>query len=333
MHCYTAVCNTAGIVAPVYEYPQTAGDCSITGGFRYRGALSPGLRGTYIYGDYCNGRIWGLEWNGTAWSNRLLLASGFLLTTFGEDEAGEVYVADANTGTVRRIEGSTAPRFSAAAVTNAASFLPGMVAGSFATAFASGVRDTPGSQVADRLPLPQNVGGVTVTVAGIGAPVYAVSNTGGTEQVSFQVPWTVAGRASASVVIARDGNPSAAVDVPMLSIQPGVYTSGGQAIVVRAADYALRAPRGDYVFVYASGLGPVSNQPTDGAGGPLSPLAGTTAPVAVTLAGMPCEVQYAGLAPGFAGVYQVNFRIPANIPGGMQDLTVGNSPAVKVSVE
>jgi uncharacterized protein (TIGR03437 family) len=333
LHCYTAGCSTANLTPPVFEYTHTSGACSVTGGFRYRGALSPGLRGTYVYGDYCNGRIWGLEWNGSAWSNRLLLASGFLITTFGEDEAGEIYVSDANTGTVRRIEGSTAPRFSPAAVTNAASFVSGMVAGSFATAFAAGVRDATGSLVAPQLPLPQSLGGVTVTVAGVGAPVYAVSNVGGAEQVTFQVPWSVAGRNSAAVVIARDGNASASVDVPVLASQPGVFTSGRQAIVVRAADYSLRAPKGDFVFVYASGLGPVSNQPADGAGGPASPPAGTTATVPVTLAGVPCEVQYAGLAPGFVGVYQVNFRIPSSIPSGVQDLTVGGAPAVKVAVE
>lgn len=333
MHCYRAGCSTTGLVAPVFEYSHTSAACSITGGFRYRGALSSGLRGTYIYGDYCNGRIWGLEWNGTAWSNRLLLASGFLITSFGEDEAGEVYVADANTGTVRRIEGSTAPRFSAAAVTNAASFVSGMVAGSFATAFASGVRDAPGSLVASQIPLPQSVGGVGVTVAGIAAPVYSVANVNGTEQVTFQAPWSVAGRTSAAVVITRDGNASASADVPVMASQPGVFTSGGQAIVVRASDYTLRAPKGEFVFVYASGLGPVFNQPADGAGGPSAPPAGTTATVAVTLAGAPCEVQYAGLAPGFVGVYQVNFRIPAGVPSGLQDLVVGGSPPVKVAVE
>jgi uncharacterized protein (TIGR03437 family) len=87
------------------------------------------------------------------------------------------------------------------------------------------------------------------------------------------------------------------------------------------------------VFVYVSGLGSVFNQPADGAGGPSSPLAGTTSTVAVTLAGVSCEVQYAGLAPGFVGVYQVNFRVPAGTASGQQDLSVGSSPAVKVAVE
>jgi len=143
----------------------------------------------------------------------------------------------------------------------------------------------------------------------------------------------VAGRTAAAVVITRDGNASSPVDVPIAAMQPGVYTGNGQAIVVRAADYTLRAMKGDNVFVYVSGLGAVSNQPADGAGGPASPLAAAMTDVQVTLGGLACEVQFAGLAPGFTGVYQVNFRIPAGIASGLQDLVVNGSPAVKVAVE
>jgi uncharacterized protein (TIGR03437 family) len=330
LHCYTSGCSMQGITMPVAEYSHTAAACSITGGFRYRGS-SPGLQGAYIYGDLCNGMIWALEWTGSAWANRTLLASGYSITTFGEGENGEVYVANANTGSIYRIEGPRAPHFTAASVTNAASFATGMVAGSLVTAFVSGVRDTTGATVADRVPLQTNLGGVTVTVAGVAAPVYSVSNLNGQEQVSFQAPWSTAGRSTATVQIARDGLLSLPVEVPVQPVQPAVYTSNGSAIVVRNGDYTLRAPKGDYVFVYASGLGPVDNQPADGAAFP--GLAPTKTAIAVTLAGMPCEVQYAGLAPGFVGVYQVNFRIPANVPGGLQDLIVAGSPPVKVAVE
>jgi uncharacterized protein (TIGR03437 family) len=333
MHCFTAGCSMQGLTLPIAEYSHVEGACSITGGFRYRGNLSPGLRGTYIYGDFCNGRIWGLEWTGSAWASRVLLASTFNITTFGEDEAGEVYVADAKAGTIYRIEGSRAPRFNAASVTNSASFAGGMVGGSLATAFAAGVRDAAGVSVAAQVPLPGSLGGVSVTVAGIAAPVYAIANVSGQEQVTFQVPWESAGHTSAPVVITRDGNASAAVDVPVSATEPGVYADSGQAIVVRAADYTLRAPKGDFVFVYVSGLGPVSNQPRNGEGGPAGPLASTTTPVTVTLGGLPCEVQYAGLAPGLVGVYQVNFRIPAAVASGPQDLVVNGSPPVKVAVE
>jgi len=105
--CFLApgLCSSAGLVLPVAEYDHAAGDCSVTGGYVYRGN-NPSLQGTYLYGDFCSGRIWGLRRNGAAWENRLLLDSTLLISTFGEDEAGELYVADYGTGTLYRI---TAP--------------------------------------------------------------------------------------------------------------------------------------------------------------------------------------------------------------------------------
>ena len=225
MHCYTAGCQPTGVTLPVAEYTHAAGGCSITGGFVYRGRLSPGLRGMYLYGDYCSGRIWGLERQGGIWNNRQLLASGFGITTFGEDEAGEIYVANAGNGTIHRIEGSRAPRFTAEGVVNAASFAAGMVAGSLATVFAAGVRDDEGSLIAPQVPLPGELGGVSVSVAGIVAPVYSISNLNGQEQMSFQVPFGVAGRSTAPLVVTRSGQASPSVDVPVAAVQPGVYTT------------------------------------------------------------------------------------------------------------
>src|SRR5215831_306105 len=209
MHCFKSGCQTTGLVLPVAEYTHADG-CSVSGGFVYRGNLSPGLRGIYLYGDYCSGRIWGIERQGSTFNNRLLLSTAFGITTFGEDEAGEMYLADASKGTIYRIEGSRAPRFGPAGVVNPASFASGMVAGSLATVFAAGVR---------------------VTVDGIAAPVYSLSNVNGQEQLSFQVPWAIAGRSQAALVIIRDGQASSAVNVPVIAIQPGVYASDGtQAI-------------------------------------------------------------------------------------------------------
>ena len=253
-----------GITMPVVEYTHVSGGCSITGGFVYRGRVSPGLRGNCIYGDYCSGRIWGLERQGSSWSNRQLLASGFGITTFGEDEAGEIYVANAGNGSIHRIEGSRAPRLSAAGVVNTASFAAGMVPGSLATAFAAGVRDDPGSSLAAQVPLKPDLDGVSVTVGGIAAPVYSVSNVNGQEQVSFQVPFGVAGRSTAPVVVTRDGQASTAVEVPVAAVQPGVYTAGGTvAIAVHVSDNTLATAAspltaGEYAFVYVSGLGTVS---------------------------------------------------------------------------
>jgi uncharacterized protein (TIGR03437 family) len=164
-----------------------------------------------------------------------------------------------------------------------------------------------------------------------------VANVNGQEQVNFQVPFEIRGRTAAEVIVTRDGASSAAASVSVADLQPGVFSG----VVVHNADFTLATPAqplvaGEYAFVYAAGLGSVSNQPATGAASPSSPPAATLEPVRVSIAGVPCLVTFAGLAPTFVGVYQVNFQVPANLPGGSQDLTVtiatATSPAIRVSV-
>jgi glucose/arabinose dehydrogenase len=98
----TPGCSSAGLTLPVMEYDHVNGNCSVTGGYVYRGSNAT-LQGTYLYGDFCSGRIWGLRRNGTVWENRLLLTSTLQVSTFGEDESGELYVADYAGGGIFRI--------------------------------------------------------------------------------------------------------------------------------------------------------------------------------------------------------------------------------------
>ena len=340
LHCYVPGCSLTGITLPVAEYSHSLG-CSVTGGFVYRGNASPGLRSLYLYADYCSGRIWALERRGSVWVNQELLNTKLAIRTFGEDETGEIYLGVEN-GTIFRIEGSSAPRLHPAAVTNAASFITGLSPGSLATAFAAGVLDNQGIAGAERIPLPSSIQGVSITVDGVTAPVLSISNVNGQEQLNFQVPFEISKRAMASVVVTRGEASSAAVTIPVFELQPAIYTTDRtQAIVLHNVDFSLANASqplvaGESAVVYAAGLGTVTNQPANGSAALSSPLSATLTAVSMTLAGLPCEVQFAGLAPGFVGVYQVNFRVPANAPPGSQDvvLTAGpaSSPAVKVAV-
>ena len=167
-----------------------------------------------------------------------------------------------------------------------------------------------------------------MTVDGVPAPILAVANQKGVEQVNFQVPWEMAGRTQAQVIVTRDGVPSAAVSVVVLANQPGVFTWDGVAgVAVHNVNYTpvtQFAPleAGEFAFVYAEGIGPVSNQPVTGTGSPGGPLASAQSGVQIRIAGMPCEVPFAGLAPGFVGLYQLNFRVPPGLPSGLQSLVV-----------
>ncbi|MBK7973270.1 MAG: PQQ-dependent sugar dehydrogenase [Deltaproteobacteria bacterium] len=91
----TPACGSAAYTAPLLDYDHGQG-CSVTGGFVYRGGQIPALVGTYLYSDFCAGSIWGAKRGpGGAYTTATLApATGLSIATFGEDAAGEVYVAD-----------------------------------------------------------------------------------------------------------------------------------------------------------------------------------------------------------------------------------------------
>jgi glucose/arabinose dehydrogenase len=92
--CYDppTMCNTQGLELPIAEYDHSLG-CSVTGGYVYRGRQFPALIGHYLFGDYCSGRIWSLTEDPQGrWTMRQLIDSPFSISSFGEDEQGELYV-------------------------------------------------------------------------------------------------------------------------------------------------------------------------------------------------------------------------------------------------
>ena len=87
-HCFNPAsnCNDGSLTLPVIEYSHATGDCSISGGYRYRGASSPDLSGIYFYADFCTGKIWGAtETSPGEFSSELISDTGFSITAFGED--------------------------------------------------------------------------------------------------------------------------------------------------------------------------------------------------------------------------------------------------------
>jgi hypothetical protein len=104
MHCYGAsTCNMTGLTLPIAEYSHQLG-CSVTGGFVDRGAIAE-LRGVYLYADYCNGRIWGIRYQGgRVVAQAQVGGAGFSVSSFAQDRAGEVYVLQyASAGGIYRI--------------------------------------------------------------------------------------------------------------------------------------------------------------------------------------------------------------------------------------
>ena len=105
--CYQSdSCNIEGLVRPVAEYDHAGGNCAVTGGYVYRGTLSPGLWGTYVYADYCSGRFWGLRVTEEGVENRFFFQrAGALFSSFGEDEQGEIYIVSLESSALYRVVG------------------------------------------------------------------------------------------------------------------------------------------------------------------------------------------------------------------------------------
>jgi len=109
-------CNYPEYIMPVWEYANAGAECSITGGYVYRGINVPELTGKYIYGDYCSNKIWALEYDGiNPPTNQLLLTATGGLSSFGIDENNELYLTSFNgniyrfTPTVTSIEVDNKP--------------------------------------------------------------------------------------------------------------------------------------------------------------------------------------------------------------------------------
>lgn len=109
-------CNAPGLTIPIHDYDSTQSDCSVTGGYVYRGASIPEINGTYFFGDFCTGKIWSFRWNGTNLTefqdrtSELVPNIGSInnISSFGEDAAGEIYIVD-HDGEIFKILPDTPP--------------------------------------------------------------------------------------------------------------------------------------------------------------------------------------------------------------------------------
>jgi uncharacterized protein (TIGR03437 family) len=192
-------------------------------------------------------------------------------------------------------------------------------------------------------PLPTTLGNVNVMFNGISAPLSLVSPTGSFPFINAQIPFELltAGQTSAtvSVAVTVNGFVSVSQPVPVMQAAPGIFTippnGQGNAILVfldptdQTARIAAPAsasigyptgpiPRGQGGFFYATGLGNMTPPVVDGDGGLGPPVATHTAnatPI-VLIGGITAAVQYAGQAPGYPGVNQINIIVPSNAPTG-----------------
>jgi len=244
------------------------------------------------------------------------------------DGAGNFFIADSGNDRILYSPGSSSPFrpvINAGGLVNAASYTSPLTPGGIASLFGFNLADSP---AVAGLPLPSVLGGVTLKVNGVAAPLFFASPN----QINFQVPWEVLGQTQAAITVTAGGLTSLSQTVK-LATSPALFSidsrGSGQGAILIANSDTVAAPlgsipgrntrpaiRGEFLSIFCTGLGNVANRPASGAPPSAAALASTTLTPSVTIGGAPAPVAFSGLAPGFVGLYQVNVQVPDNAPKG-----------------
>ncbi|HTS46288.1 MAG TPA: Ig-like domain repeat protein, partial [Bryobacteraceae bacterium] len=228
--------------------------------------------------------------------------------------SGDNSYAGASASLVINVSASTSTTPSITYLTNGASFRQSYAPGMVLTIFGSGL--APSTWSAATVPLPAQLAGVSVTINGLGAPLYYVSSS----QLNVQIPYEVPVNAQVSLQVTNNGHTASSAFTTQAAA-PGIFTDATGALVP-----AKSASIGQVISLYMTGQGAVS--PTIPTGE--APLLGTSdtnlpAPlqfVIVTVGGVPAQTQFIGIPPTLVGVTQINFVVPTGLAPGTQAVVV-----------
>ncbi len=235
------------------------------------------------------------------------------------------------------------PVIGANGVVNGASFQNSPVAaGSYITINGQNLAHVTANYVTDNLPL-----AIAATSVSFDVPSARVSVPGhlayvSPTQLNVQVPWEVQGNSQALMKVTTANIASQLYTLSLAAAGPAFfeYTGSDGRLYAAAIDSsgqlittANPAQRGQYISIYANGLGAVTTQPASGAATPGSPLAEAVSPeaISVTIGGQTATVAFAGLAPDYVGLYQLNLLVPTAVPSGVQPLVITEDNVVAKS--
>ena len=421
------ICGNPSLVPPILDHSHLDQACSgsVIGGYRYRGLSYPQLDGVYFYADYCTGRFYAAVETENGWENVGVRSTGQSISSFGEDEAGELYFTDHGDGVTYRITADVPPpslsRLSPTLAVAGGADLVLTLAGSnfvptsqvhwngeprpttfldsrrlqvaissddIATAVTAPINvrsPSPGGGLSEALDFEVlaepilstaiNDGGVVEAAAsnpaagvaaGSIASVYGADLAVRTElafvdplpttlggaalrfnemlvvplfysdprQQNIQIPWELAGLDEATLTSLIGNQVSAPTNVLLSTFSPGLFSMDGTgmgqgAILIVGQGLTIAAPEGvakgsgsraarpgEFLAVFANGLGPVSHTPPTGVATPVSPLSVTTTQPTVTIGGVEAPVSFSGLSPGSVALYQVNVEVTEGVPSG-----------------
>ena len=234
---------------------------------------------------------------------------------------GTVYIADTGNHAIRVLT-PTFPAITSNGIGNAASYTPRISPGALASIFGSGF-GTGTFQADDGSKWPTNANSVSVQVNGVAAPLYYVSPV----QINFQVPWSTPTTGTVNIAVTVNGGRSNVAAVPVATAAPGLFVlQSGQAAVLNP-DYSINDPSnpvkaGATIFAYLTGSGPVSPPAQDGVPASTTSLVYVQASNSATVGNQPATVSFAGLAPGFIGLVQMNIVVPTSLAPGTYPLSV-----------
>ena len=225
-------------------------------------------------------------------------------------------------------------------VVNAASFradalAPGSIFTVFGVGLAPSIETVPISAISG---WPTQTGDVQLAINGKNIPIYYVSPS----QINGQIPYDVA-LGPAILTVLAGTQTSTPVTVMIVQSGPGIFEVGGGRAAAVNEDFSLNTPQnpslsGSVIEVFMTGQGLVDSTIAAGLPAPTQPLIHPLLSVTATIGGQDATVEYAGLAPGFVGLLQVNIRVPASLNGELPlairiGNTVGNTPMVSIAAK